>query len=55
MLPLGIPRDAIGQDIMSGLDIERLLDFGIRRAEEMDENDRRDEKREDRICLARSA
>jgi hypothetical protein len=43
-------RGTIGEDIMCGLKIERLLDFGIRGYQEMDENKRRYKEREKEIC-----
>ena len=39
MLPFRGPWYTISQDVMSSLDIERLLDFGIRREKEVDEDD----------------
>lgn len=39
MLPGHARRDTMGQDVMSSLYIERLLDLGVRREEEVNEDD----------------
>lgn len=43
-------RQAINQEIMDRLDMERLLDFGIRSDEEMNEDKSSQEKSETRQC-----
>lgn len=35
---------AVNQDIVCGLDVERLLDFGVRRNEQVDQNECGDEQ-----------
>lgn len=40
----------VGQNIMYGLDVERLLDFGVWSDEEMKEDQGWEEKSENRIC-----
>ena len=44
MLPFRGPWYTISQDVMSSLDVERLLDFGIGREKEVDEDDGRYEE-----------
>ena len=50
MPPLRAPRDPVRQDVVRGLDVERLLDFGVRREEQVEEDEGRDEGGEERIC-----
>ena len=55
MLALHAPWYTISQNIMSSLDIERLLDLGVRREEKVNEDDGWDEEREGCIYAFRSA
>jgi hypothetical protein len=39
-------RDTVDQDIVDGLNVERFLDFGVRRNEQVDQNEYRDQQQE---------
>ena len=55
MPPFHVPWYTISQDIMGSLDIERLLDLGVRRKEKVSEDDSWDEESEGCVYSLRSA
>lgn len=49
------PGQAKGQDVMCRLDVERLLDFRVRRVVEVQRDKTRNQSREQSICVMQLA
>ena len=52
LFPLDAPWKTVSQDVMGGLDVEGLLDFGVGGEEEVDEDDEGEEEGQEGIWEA---